>query len=61
MRGHRGSTGHEFFTDHRLAPVRWTDEVVNLNPDGSVPDSALHGPLAAGAYSFVAVYSGDSN
>jgi uncharacterized repeat protein (TIGR01451 family) len=26
-----------------------------------VPDSAVHGPLAAGAYSFIAVYSGDSN
>src|SRR5262249_35304978 len=36
-------------------------EVVALNPDGSVPDSALHGPLAAGSYSFIAVYSGDGN
>jgi hypothetical protein len=38
-----------------------TNQTVTLNPDGSVPDSALHGPLAAGSYSFVAVYSGDSN
>src|SRR5262249_40083760 len=30
-------------------------------PDGRVPDSALHGPLAAGSYSFIAVYSGDGN
>ncbi len=28
---------------------------------GTVPNSASHGPLAAGSYSFKAVYSGDSN
>jgi hypothetical protein len=34
---------------------------VTLNADGTVPDSAVHGPLAAGSYSYVAVYSGDKN
>ena len=51
---------YEFFTTIDGTGTH-TDEVVNLNPDGSVPDSALHGPLAAGVYSFIAVYSGDSN
>src|SRR5262249_49427269 len=39
----------------------YTSETVNLNPDGSVPNSALHGPLAAGSYSFMAIYTGDTN
>src|SRR5262249_34040386 len=39
----------------------YTAQTVTLNPDGTVPDSALHGPLAAGEYSFIAVYSGDRN
>ena len=55
-----GTLTYEFFTTIDGTGTH-TDEVVTLNPDGSVPDSALHGPLAAGAYSFVAVYSGDSN
>ena len=55
-----GTLTYEFFTTIDGTGTH-TDEVVNLNPDGTVPDSALHGPLAAGSYSFVAVYSGDSN
>ena len=55
-----GTLTYEFFTTIDGTGTH-TDEVVNLNPDGTVPDSALHGPLAAGAYSFVAVYNGDSN
>jgi hypothetical protein len=55
-----GTVTYEFFaTIDGTGPH--TDEVVTVNPDGSVPDSALHGPLAAGSYSFIAVYSGDSN
>ncbi|WP_165067187.1 Ig-like domain-containing protein [Paludisphaera rhizosphaerae] len=38
-----------------------TDQVVNLNPDGTIPKSAIQGPLAAGSYSFITVYSGDVN
>src|SRR5262249_18146909 len=37
-----------------------TDQVVTLN-GGAVPNSAPTGPLAAGSYSYVAVYSGDAN
>ena len=55
-----GTVTYEFFaTMDGTGPH--VDEVVHLNPDGSVPDSALHGPLAAGSFSFIAVYSGDSN
>ena len=55
-----GTLTYEFFTTIDGTGTH-TDEVVNVNPDGTVPDSALHGPLAAGVYSFIAVYSGDSN
>jgi hypothetical protein len=55
-----GTVTYKFFTTIDGTGPH-TDEVVTLNPDGTVPDSALHGPLAAGPYSFIAVYSGDSN
>jgi hypothetical protein len=55
-----GTVTYQFFTTIDGTGAH-TDETVTLNPDGTVPDSALHGPLAAGAYSFIAVYSGDSN
>jgi hypothetical protein len=55
-----GTVTYEFFTTIDGTGPH-TDEVVKLNPDGTVPDSAVHGPLAAGSYSFVAVYSGDRN
>src|SRR5262249_39275301 len=55
-----GTLTYEFFTTIDGTGPH-TDEVVTLNSDGTVPDSALHGPLAAGPYSFIAVYSGDSN
>ncbi|MDA8379734.1 MAG: hypothetical protein M0020_02725 [Actinomycetota bacterium] len=40
-----------------------TPEVVDLASDGSLPDSAKQGPLAAGGgpYAFQATYSGDGN
>src|SRR4029079_509879 len=37
-----------------------TDQAVTLS-NGAVPNSTPTGPLAAGAYSYIAVYSGDSN
>ena len=55
-----GTVTYQFYTTINGSGAH-TDEVVTLNPDGTVPDSALHGPLAAGAFSFVALYSGDSN
>ena len=55
-----GTVTYQFYTTIDGTGAH-TDEVVTLNPDGTVPQSPLHGPLAAGAYSFIAVYSGDSN
>ena len=37
-----------------------TDQTVTLS-GGLVPDSAATAALAAGSYSYIAVYSGDSN
>ncbi len=36
-------------------------QTVNLNPDGTVPDSAPSGPLLAGPYCYHVSYSGDAN
>ena len=36
-------------------------QTVTLEPDGSVPNSATTAALTAGSYSFIGVYSGDSN
>jgi hypothetical protein len=56
-----GTVTYEFFTNDTGSGSPASTEMVTLNPDGTVPDSGVHGPLAAGAYSFIAVYSGDSN
>src|SRR5262249_35720924 len=53
-----GTVTYEFFTTIDGTGPH-SDETVTLNPDGTVPASALHGPLTAGSYSFIAVYSGD--
>jgi uncharacterized repeat protein (TIGR01451 family) len=36
-------------------------QTVNLNPDGTVPDSAPSGALQAGSYCYHVAYSGDTN
>jgi hypothetical protein len=51
-----GTVTYEFFANGALV----SEETVTL-VNGAVPDSAVHGPLAAGSYSFVGVYSGDNN
>jgi hypothetical protein len=38
-----------------------SSDQVTLNADGSVPSSSAVGPLDAGTYSYLAVYSGDTN
>ena len=38
-----------------------TTDTETINGDGSVPNSTTSAPLAAGTYSYEAVYSGDSN
>jgi hypothetical protein len=55
-----GTVTYQFFTTIDGTGPH-TDQVVTLNADGTVPNSAVHGPLAAGSYSFIAVYSGDPN
>ncbi len=57
----RGTVMYEFFTNGSGTGVPVATQTVTLNADGTVPDSAVHGPLAAGTYSIIAVYSGDSN
>ena len=54
-----GTVTYQFFTTSNGSGPH-TDQVVTL-VNGAVPNSAVHGPLAAGAYSFIAVYSGDAN
>jgi len=64
-----GTMTYHFYTDGScgaadevttLNGISWPD-TETLNPDGSVPSSQDTGPLVAGQYSFLAVYSGDSN
>jgi len=56
-----GTVTYKFFTNGTGSGTPASTQTVPLNADGTVPDSVVHGPLAAGAYSFIAVYSGDSN
>ncbi len=55
-----GTVKYEFFTtiDGTGSHV---DQTVTLNANGTVPNSATTAALMAGSYSYVAVYSGDSN
>ena len=55
-----GTVTYEFFTtiNGSGTPV---DQTVTLNANGTVPNSTPTAALAAGSYSFIAVYSGDSN
>ncbi len=54
-----GTVTYEFFTtiDGTGSHV---DQMVTLS-GGVVPNSNPHGPLGAGSYSFIAIYSGDGN
>jgi uncharacterized repeat protein (TIGR01451 family) len=56
-----GTLTYEFFTNGNASGPPASMQTVKLNPDGTVPNSAVHGPLNAGAYSFLAVYNGDRN
>jgi RHS repeat-associated protein/uncharacterized repeat protein (TIGR01451 family) len=55
-----GTVTYEFFTTLNGTGSH-TDYTVTLNSDGSVPDSPNTAALAAGSYSYVAVYNGDSH
>jgi hypothetical protein len=55
-----GTLTYEFFTTIDGSGMH-TDGTVALDSSGGVPDSAATAALAAGSYSYVAVYSGDTN
>ncbi len=58
----RGTVTYTLFANNACTePTTIASEKVILNPDGTVPNSLVVGPLAAGSYSFQAVYSGDAN
>src|SRR5207253_1350424 len=55
-----GTVTYNFFNNNGCTGTPATNQTVTLS-GGLVPNSAAHGPLAAGSYSFNAVYSGDAN
>lgn len=55
-----GKLTYTFFTDGTCTTSSYTD-TVDLLSNGSVPNSTSTAPLAAGSYSFRAVYAGDTN
>jgi hypothetical protein len=56
-----GTVIYTFFANGTCSALGSTAETVMLTAAGAVPNSATHGPLAAGSYSFQAVYSGDAS
>src|SRR6202795_2886411 len=55
-----GTVTYEFFTTINGTGSH-VDQTVTLNANGTVPNSAVTAALMAGSYSYIAVYSGDSN
>jgi hypothetical protein len=55
-----GTVTYEFFTTLNGTGPQ-TDQTVTLNANGTVPNSAVTAALMAGSYSYIGVYSGDSN
>src|ERR1019366_10813885 len=56
-----GTVSYSFFSNGTCAVPASATDMVNLNADGTVPNSKTEGPLAAGSYAFQATYSGDSS
>jgi hypothetical protein len=56
-----GTVGYNFFENATCSGEPATGDNVTLAGDGSVPPSSATVALAAGSYSFDAVYSGDGN
>ena len=56
-----GTVTYEFFTTHQRHRCAHVDQTVTLNANGTVPNSATTPALMAGSYSYIGVYSGDSN
>ncbi len=55
-----GTLTYEFFTTLNGTGSH-VDQVVTLNANGTVPNSSISAALMAGSYSYIGVYSGDSN
>ena len=55
-----GTVSYYFYNTINATGPSTSKVVVNLDSAGDVPRSSTTGPLGAGSYSFVAVYSGDS-
>jgi hypothetical protein len=55
-----GTVSYQFFGDGICTGMSVSAGTVTMS-DGTVPQSDTEGPLAAGHYSFLATYSGDSN
>jgi hypothetical protein len=56
-----GTVTYSYFTNGTCNGTPVSTQPMTLNLDGSVPNSATTAPLAAGSYSFDAVYGGDTN
>ena len=56
-----GSVSYRFFSNGDCSGDGTAAGTVTLDGAGNVPNSDTKGPLAAGSYSFQAVYSGDGN
>ena len=56
-----GTLTYTFFSGTCTGTVVGTPQTVTLNANGTVPNSATHGPLGTGSYAFQAAYSGDNN
>ncbi|HEV2413962.1 MAG TPA: hypothetical protein VGX27_04085, partial [Candidatus Dormibacteraeota bacterium] len=56
-----GSVTYNFFSNSTCSGAGTLAGTVTLTATGAVPNSSTEGPLMAGSYSFLAVYSGDSN
>ncbi len=55
-----GTVTYEFFTTINGTGTH-VDQTVTLNANGTVPNSTISAALMAGSYSYIAIYSGDSN
>jgi hypothetical protein len=56
-----GTVTYNFYPNSTGTGTPSSTQMVTLNANGTVPNSPPTGTLAAGSYSYVAVYSGDPN
>src|SRR6266566_4039344 len=56
-----GTVSYTFYTNGVCSGAGSSAGTVTLTASGAVPTSNIEGPLAAGSYSFQAVYAGDSH